>query len=61
MYKKARNAEIVNFTGISSEYEKPLNPDITIDTTGMTMEESVEYIWSELKKYLKRPAMKSQA
>ena len=61
LYKKARNAEIVNFTGISSEYEKPLNPDITIDTTGMTMEESVEYIWSELKKYLKRPAMKSQA
>ena len=28
MYKKARSGEISNFTGISSPYEKPKNPEI---------------------------------
>jgi len=28
MYKKARNGKIENFTGISSPYEKPKNPEI---------------------------------
>ena len=31
MYKKARNGEITNFTGISSPYEKPIKPEIYID------------------------------
>lgn len=32
MYKKARNNEIKNFTGISDPYEAPPNPDLIIDT-----------------------------
>ncbi|HFA47929.1 MAG TPA: adenylyl-sulfate kinase, partial [Bacteroidetes bacterium] len=32
LYKKARNGEIKNFTGISSPYEAPLNPAIEINT-----------------------------
>ncbi|MDB9985030.1 adenylyl-sulfate kinase [Gammaproteobacteria bacterium] len=32
LYKKARAGEIPNFTGISSPYEKPKNPEITINT-----------------------------
>tara|TARA_B100000963_G_scaffold361897_1_gene400655 strand:- start:8709 stop:9317 length:609 start_codon:yes stop_codon:yes gene_type:complete len=31
MYKKARNGEIANFTGISSPYEKPIKPEMYID------------------------------
>jgi len=30
LYKKARNGEIKNFTGIDSAYEKPINPEIWI-------------------------------
>ena len=52
LYKRARSGEIPNFSGISSPYEAPENPEITIDTTGMTVEESVDYLMEELKKYL---------
>lgn len=51
LYKKARNNEIPNFTGITSAYEIPKNPDIIIDTTGKTIEDSVDYIMGELEKY----------
>ena len=34
LYKKARNGEIPNFSGISSPYEPPLEAQIEIDTTG---------------------------
>ncbi|TDJ86659.1 adenylyl-sulfate kinase [Campylobacter volucris] len=30
LYKKARNGEIKNFTGVNSPYEKPLSPEIHI-------------------------------
>jgi adenylylsulfate kinase len=33
LYKKARTGEISNFTGISSPYEAPLNPECLIDTS----------------------------
>ncbi len=52
LYKKARNGEIPNFSGISSPYETPQNPEIVIDTTGKTVEEAVDYIMGELKKYM---------
>lgn len=52
MYKKARAGEIADFSGISSPYEEPENPDIEVDTTGKSIEETVEYIFSRLKKYL---------
>lgn len=32
LYKKARNKEIIWFTGIDSPYERPSNPDIVCDT-----------------------------
>ncbi len=41
LYKKARLGEIKNFTGISSPYEEPENPDLKIDTSRLTLEESV--------------------
>ena len=42
-YRKARAGEIKEYTGISSPYEAPLNPDITIDTT-LSIEECVDKI-----------------
>ena len=32
LYKKARLGHIKNFTGIDSRYEKPINPDLYLDT-----------------------------
>ena len=32
MYKKAREGQIPNFTGIDSPYEKPLSPEIKVST-----------------------------
>lgn len=48
LYKRARNGEIKNFTGIDSPYESPLYPDITIDTSKESIEECVEKIIEKL-------------
>lgn len=50
LYKKARKGEIPNFTGISSPYEPPITPEISIDTTQMNIGQSVDKILSYLKK-----------
>jgi adenylylsulfate kinase len=49
LYKKARLAEISEFTGISSPYEEPLNPELIIETDKLTIEESVLKIIEFLK------------
>jgi bifunctional enzyme CysN/CysC len=36
LYRKAREGELINFTGIDSPYEPPEDPELRIDTTGMT-------------------------
>lgn len=41
LYKKARLGEIKNFTGITSAYERPINPDITIPTHLQSLDESL--------------------
>ncbi len=44
LYKKARLGEIKDFTGISSPYEAPINPEIKVDTGHLNLDESVEKI-----------------
>jgi len=44
LYKKAIAGEIKDFTGISSPYERPSNPTITISTEEQTPEEAVAMI-----------------
>jgi len=44
LYKKARAGELKNFTGIDSPYEAPSNPEIRVDTTGMTPEQAATLI-----------------
>lgn len=53
LYAKARSGEIKDFTGISAPYESPKNPDIRIDTTSMSVEESAEAILKNIKEKLK--------
>lgn len=52
LYKKARAGEIPNFTGISSPYEKPLAPDIEIDTSKWSLEEATDIIMRSIMPYL---------
>jgi len=49
LYKKARLGEIKDFTGISSPYEEPENPDLKIDTSQLTLEQSVQQVISLLR------------
>lgn len=41
LYAKARHGEIKNFTGISAPFEAPANPALSIDTSKLSVEESV--------------------
>ena len=50
MYKKARSGKINNFTGISSPYEKPKNPDIHLINNDAQLEDlSNEIIYFLIK------------
>ncbi len=49
LYKKALAGEIPEFTGISDPYEEPLNPEVVIDSSTETPEESAEKIWDKLE------------
>jgi adenylylsulfate kinase len=50
LYQKARSGEIASFTGISSAYESPLNPEIhLINDDNFSIEEGVDRIIAYLK------------
>lgn len=49
LYKRARAGEIKNFTGISSPYEVPTNPDLIINTGLLNLDESVNLVIKFLK------------
>ncbi len=53
LYKKARAGEIKDFTGISSPYETPVNPEITIKTAGRSIEDCIEEIYQTVKSKIK--------
>lgn len=44
LYKKARRGEIPEFTGITSPYEVPDNPEVTLCTHQESLEECVEKV-----------------
>ena len=44
LYKKARDGEIKNFTGIDSPYEKPTNPEIYIKNDDISIEDACKCI-----------------
>ncbi len=49
LYKKAREGKIKNYTGISSPYEAPENPDIELDTGSRLLRDCVNDIIYELR------------
>ncbi len=50
LYKKARKGEIAHFTGISSPYETPLNPEIHIKNRNLAIHEVTDEIIDYLEK-----------
>ncbi|SRX54905.1 adenylyl-sulfate kinase [Aequorivita sp. CIP111184] len=53
LYAKARAGEIENFTGVNAPYEAPMAPDVEIDTTVVSVEDSVALILTEIEKRIK--------
>jgi len=49
LYQKARRGEIKNFTGISSPYEAPTNPELIVDTGNAALSECVDQVIELLK------------
>lgn len=49
LYAKARRGEIKDFTGISSPFEAPVKPFISIDTSRQPLEKSVEILLEAIK------------
>src|SRR4029453_4891665 len=49
LYEKARAGEIEEFTGISSPYEPPENPALTLDTSRRSVEECVQETLTEVE------------
>ncbi len=48
LYRRARVGEIKDFTGISSPYEEPSHPELSIDTNSHSIDECVEQILAYL-------------
>jgi adenylylsulfate kinase len=48
MYRRARAGEIRDFTGISSPYEEPDNPELVVDTGRLTLDQCVDQVISYL-------------
>lgn len=44
LYARARRGEIADFTGISAPFEAPEHPDLRLDTSILTLEESVNKV-----------------
>ncbi len=53
LYKKARSGEIKNFTGVDDPYEVPENPEITIKTDEMDVNDSVKKIIGSINRMQK--------
>jgi adenylylsulfate kinase len=49
LYRRARAGEIPEFTGISSPYEEPLNPELVVDTAGRPLEACVTQVLELLR------------
>ncbi len=48
LYKKARDGQIKDFTGISSPYEEPLKPELVVATGEQSLDECVAQVLSLL-------------
>jgi bifunctional enzyme CysN/CysC len=49
LYQKARRGQLKNFTGIDSPYERPVKPDVVLDTMKLTPEQAAEQVLALLR------------
>jgi adenylylsulfate kinase len=49
LYKKARNGEIRDFTGIDSPYEAPVSPELMLETDRYTIDECANQVIAYLR------------
>lgn len=49
LYKRARRGEVPKFTGISSPYEAPVHPELSLQTMGKTPEDSAKEVLALLE------------
>ncbi len=49
LYDKARRGEITDFTGISSPFEAPRAPELTLDTSKLTLDKCVDLVLEFIK------------
>ncbi|UZS00166.1 adenylyl-sulfate kinase [Chondrinema litorale] len=52
LYQKARSGEITKFTGIDSPFEAPENPEITVQTHKLSLDESVDQLFKFVSKQI---------
>ena len=50
LYAQARQGALPNFTGISSPYEAPENPELVIETGSQSLQESITQVIDLLRK-----------
>jgi len=50
LYRRALAGEIPHFTGVSDPYEPPFSPEVTVNSSQETAEQSVEKIWATLER-----------
>lgn len=53
LYKKARNGEIKDFTGIDSPYEEPVDPEVVIETGTNSLKDSTDILFKKIEPFLK--------
>lgn len=61
LYQRARAGEILEFTGISSPYEPPEDPEITVQTGSWSVDECARAVLRYLEAQGKIPAVTLQA
>lgn len=53
LYQKADSGEIPHFTGVSAPYERPLKPDLLLDTQEMSIDDCVDLLMNEIRDRIK--------
>lgn len=54
LYKKALSGEIKEFTGITSSYEEPLEPEMTLDTIVMPIEQCTDTVYCAILRRIEK-------
>lgn len=53
LYAKARNGQLPEFTGISSPYEHPASPHLTVDTAHSALDDSIAKLQAFVREHIK--------